>query len=195
MRPPPALSGRHQFNLAVALPVVPVPPFARYQMRLSRLATAAAVIVLAGCNGTNKGTTAVDTNVYTEDPATSQYASALNVNIGTMLKTPSGLYYKDLTAGTGAVAAAGYTVRVQYAGYLVNGTQFDTSDGKTPNYYEFLLNAGKVIKGWDEGVQGMKVGGKRQLVIPPTLGYGSSGSGSIPANAILVFEVSLIGVR
>ena len=164
-------------------------------MRFTRLAAAASLLVFVGCTGTNNGTTAVDTNVYTEDPVTSQYASALNVIIGSMVKTPSGLYYKDVTTGTGAVAAAGYTVRVQYAGYLVNGNQFDTSDGKTPNYYEFLLNAGKVIKGWDEGVQGMKVGGKRQLVIPPSLGYGSTGSGSIPANAILVFEVSLIAVR
>jgi FKBP-type peptidyl-prolyl cis-trans isomerase len=165
-------------------------------MRISRFALAAAALVaLGGCNGTNTGTTAVDTNVYTEDPVTSQYASSLNVNIGTMTKTPSGLYYKDLTVGTGATASAGFTVRVQYTGYLVNATQFDTSVGKTPDYFEFLLNAGKVIKGWDEGVQGMKVGGKRQLVIPPALGYGSSGSGSIPGNAILVFEVSLISVR
>ena len=77
----------------------------------------------------------------------------------------------------------------------MNGQQFDTSEGRTPPYFEFLLNAGKVIKGWDEGVQGMKVGGKRQLVIPPALGYGANGSGSIPGNAILVFEVTLLQVR
>lgn len=154
-----------------------------------------ATVLLVGCNGSNKGTTAVDTNVYTADPATSNYASSLNVSIATMTKTASGLYYKDLVTGTGTTASAGYTARVTYTGWLVNGVQFDTSEGKTPAYFEFLLNAGKVIKGWDEGVQGMKVGGKRQLVIPPSLGYGESGSGAIPGNAVLVFEVSLLQVR
>jgi len=156
---------------------------------------ATAVLLFSGCNGTNAGTTAVDNSVYTADPATSSYAAALNVSIPSMVKTPSGLYYKDLVMGTGATASAGYTVRVKYSGWLVNGAQFDTTDGKTPDYFEFLLNAGKVIKGWDEGVQGMKVGGKRQLVIPPELGYGTSGSGSIPGNAILVFEIILEQVR
>lgn len=156
---------------------------------------ASAATLAAGCNGTNKGVTAVDTSVYTADPATSSYAAALNVTISSMTKTASGLYYKDLVTGAGATAAAGYTVRVRYSGWLVNGYLFDSTDGKTPAYFEFLLNAGKVIKGWDEGVQGMKVGGKRQLVIPPGLGYGDSGSGSVPGNAILVFEITLDQVR
>lgn len=169
---------------------------ARLNMRAARYVLLASVaLVLVGCNGSNEGTTAVDTNTYTSDPATSQYASTLNVNISSMTKTASGLYYKDLTTGTGATAAAGFTVRVQYAGYLVNGAKFDGTDGKVPDYFEFLLNAGKVIKGWDEGVQGMKVGGKRQLVIPSDLAYGASGSGSIPGNAILVFEIILLQVR
>jgi len=159
------------------------------------LLLASAVLLLAGCNGTNAGTTAVDTSVYTADPATTSYATALHVDIASMTKTASGLYYKDLVTGTGATAAAGYTVRVQYTGWLVNAMQFDTTDGKTPGYYEFLLNAGHVIKGWDEGVQGMKVGGKRQLVIPPALAYGANGSGAVPANAILVFEITLTQVR
>jgi FKBP-type peptidyl-prolyl cis-trans isomerase len=152
-------------------------------------------VLLAACNGSNDGITVVDDNVYTADPATSSYAAALNVNISSMTKTASGLYYKDLVTGTGATAAAGYTVRVQYSGWLVNGQQFDTTDGKVPAYFEFLLNAGRVIKGWDEGVQGMKVGGRRQLVIPPGLGYGETGSGSIPGNAVLVFEIVLLQVR
>ncbi len=162
---------------------------------VSPVLLATAAILLAGCNGTNAGTTAVDPGVYTADPATSSYAAALNVNIASMTKTASGLYYKDLVTGTGATATAGYTVRVQYSGWLVNGVQFDTTDGKTPGYFEFLLNAGRVIKGWDEGVQGMKVGGRRQLVIPPDLGYGANGSGSIPGNAVLVFEIVLLQVR
>lgn len=154
-----------------------------------------ATILLAGCNGSNDGVTAVDTNVYTADPATSSYAASLNVNIASMTKTASGLYYKDLVTGTGATATAGYTVRVAYSGWLVNGVRFDTTEGKVPAYFEFLLNAGRVIKGWDEGVQGMKVGGRRQLVIPPGLGYGETGSGSIPGNAVLVFEIVLLQVR
>jgi len=159
------------------------------------LALAAAFLVIAACNGSTTSTTPVDTNVYTADPATSQYASSLNVSIGSMMKTSSGLYYKDLVVGTGATASAGYTARVQYTGWLPNGVAFDSTAGRNPNYFEFLVNAGKVIKGWDEGVQGMKVGGKRQLVIPPALGYGDSGSGSIPGHAILIFEISLLQVR
>ena len=157
------------------------------------LATAA--FLLAGCNGSNEGITVVDDSVYTADPATSSYADTLKVTISSMTKTASGLYYKDLVSGTGATAAAGYTVRVEYSGWLVNGQQFDTTDGKEPAYFEFLLNAGRVIKGWDEGVQGMKVGGRRQLVIPPGLGYGENGSGAIPGNAVLVFEIVLLQVR
>ncbi|MBA4070689.1 MAG: peptidylprolyl isomerase [Gemmatimonas sp.] len=112
-----------------------------------------------------------------------------------MTKTASGLYYKDLVTGTGATAVAGYTVRVEYSGWLVNGLRFDTSIGRTPPYDEFLLNKPERIKGYDEGVQGMKVGGRRQLVIPPGLGYGENGSGAIPGNAVLVFEVVLLQVR
>ncbi|MHB1094978.1 MAG: FKBP-type peptidyl-prolyl cis-trans isomerase [Gemmatimonadaceae bacterium] len=156
---------------------------------------ATAFLILAGCNGSNEGVTPVDTNVYTADPATSSYAAALNVTISSMTKTATGLYYKDLVTGTGATASAGYTVRVAYSGWLVNGQQFDTTDGKVPAYFEFLLNAGQVIKGWDEGVQGMKVGGRRQLVIPPDLGYGETGKVPIPGNAVLVFEIVLLQVR
>ena len=156
---------------------------------------AIAVVLLAGCNGSNEGITPVDPNVYTADPATSSYAAALNVTISSMTKTATGLYYKDLVTGTGAMASAGYTVQVAYSGWLVNGQQFDTTDGKVPAYFEFLLNAGQVIKGWDEGVQGMKVGGRRQLVIPPDLGYGENGKVPIPGNAVLVFEIVLLQVR
>jgi len=165
-------------------------------MRFSRLVPlVSTALLLAGCNGQNVGTSSVDPGTYSTDPATATYAAALNVNIATMTKTASGLYYKDLTPGTGTTATAGYTARVEYTGWLTNGYQFDTSVGKTPAYFEFLINAGHVIKGWDEGVAGMKVGGKRQLVIPPELGYGTTGSGAIPPNAILVFEITLLQVR
>jgi len=107
--------------------------------------------------------------------------------------TESGLIIEDLEIGKGDEATSGQTVTVNYTGTLTNGDQFDTSIGRAP--FSFPLGAGRVIKGWDEGVAGMKVGGKRKLTIPPQLGYGSRGAGNvIPANATLIFEVELLKV-
>jgi peptidylprolyl isomerase/FKBP-type peptidyl-prolyl cis-trans isomerase FkpA len=106
-----------------------------------------------------------------------------------------GLIIKDDTIGTGTVAAVGDTVTVNYTGTLDDGTVFDSSlkPGRTP--FSFLLGAGQVIKGWDEGVLGMKIGGTRELTIPPALGYGSQGAGTvIPPNATLHFTVTLLSV-
>jgi FKBP-type peptidyl-prolyl cis-trans isomerase len=112
-----------------------------------------------------------------------------------MITTASGLQYEDLVEGTGQVAKAGDTVVVHYTGRLTDGTKFDSShDRRTP--FTFPLGAGRVIKGWDEGVAGMKIGGKRKLLIPSKLGYGEKGyPGAIPPNADLVFEVELLQVR
>ncbi len=109
--------------------------------------------------------------------------------------TSSGLKYVDQVVGTGEVAVAGKTANVHYTGWLENGKKFDSSvDRGQP--FSFPLGAGRVIKGWDEGVQGMKVGGKRKLTIPSDLGYGSRGAGGvIPPNATLIFDVELLGVR
>jgi len=111
------------------------------------------------------------------------------------ITTDSGLKYVDLVAGTGREATAGNQVSVHYTGWLTNGTKFDSSvDRKEP--FSFPLGAGRVIKGWDEGVAGMKVGGKRKLSIPSQLGYGARGAGGvIPPNATLVFDVELLEVR
>jgi FKBP-type peptidyl-prolyl cis-trans isomerase FkpA len=108
--------------------------------------------------------------------------------------TPSGLTIDDLVVGDGAAASAGQQVKVHYTGWLTDGTKFDSSKDRNDPFV-FPLGAGRVIKGWDEGVQGMKIGGKRKLTIPPALGYGARGAGGvIPPNATLVFEVELLGV-
>ena len=116
----------------------------------------------------------------------------------TFTTTPSGLQYQDTVVGEGAEAKAGTPVRVHYTGWLYNdgqqGAKFDSSrDRNDP--FEFPLGSGMVIKGWDEGVQGMKVGGQRTLLIPAELGYGARGAGGvIPPNATLKFDVELLGV-
>jgi FKBP-type peptidyl-prolyl cis-trans isomerases 1 len=111
------------------------------------------------------------------------------------MTTESGLIYEDTTVGTGATATAGQTVTVHYTGWLTNGTKFDSSKDRNQPF-SFHLGAGEVIRGWDEGVAGMKVGGTRKLTIPPQLGYGARGAGGvIPPNATLVFEVELLGVK
>ena len=110
------------------------------------------------------------------------------------MTTQDGLKYTDDQVGTGAVAQAGKNVSVHYTGWLLDGTKFDSSlDRGQP--FTFPLGAGRVIKGWDEGVEGMKVGGKRTLIIPPSLGYGSRGTGPIPPNSTLKFEVQLLDVK
>ena len=114
---------------------------------------------------------------------------------GAGVTTPSGLQYWDIKVGTGATALQGQKVRVDYTGWLTNGKKFDSSVG-SGKPFEFTIGEGQVIKGWDEGIQGMKVGGKRQLRIPPELGYGATGTpgGPIPPNATLIFDVRLVSV-
>jgi FKBP-type peptidyl-prolyl cis-trans isomerase FkpA len=117
----------------------------------------------------------------------------------TTITTASGLQYIELTVGEGEEAKAGQNVSVHYTGWLRNddgtqGAKFDSSKDRN-DPFEFALGAGMVIRGWDEGVQGMKVGGVRQLIIPAELGYGARGAGgAIPPNATLIFDVELLGV-
>jgi FKBP-type peptidyl-prolyl cis-trans isomerase FkpA len=113
---------------------------------------------------------------------------------GTPVPTPSGLQYIEVAPGSGAEARAGQQVTVHYTGWLTNGTEFDSSRGRN-RPFAFQLGAGNVIRGWDEGVAGMRVGGQRRLIIPPNLGYGAGGSPPvIPPNSTLIFDVELLHV-
>ena len=145
------------------------------------VALAAAVFVVA--QTATRKTVATNTNTPTKVT-------------GDGVKTPSGLVYWDIRVGNGEVAKEGSHVRVHYTGWLTNGKKFDSSvDAGKP--FDFTIGNGEVIKGWEEGVAGMKVGGKRQLRIPPALGYGAEGTpgGPIPPNATLIFDVQLLGVQ
>ena len=112
----------------------------------------------------------------------------------TAITTASGLIIEDTLEGTGDTATAGQMVSVHYTGWLTDGTKFDSSKDRN-DPFDFPLGGRRVIAGWDEGVQGMKVGGTRKLTIPPELGYGARGAGGvIPPNATLVFEVELLAI-
>jgi FKBP-type peptidyl-prolyl cis-trans isomerase len=152
----------------------------------------AALAAATGCSVNTSGKS--NSSSVTGEPETLQYAPSLNVQLDQMTKTASGLLYLDRQVGTGAVAERGKRVSVGYVGSLANGQVFDKSDPGDP--IEFLLGRRQVIDGWDEGIAGMKVGGKRLLVIRPSLAYGNASPGAgIPPNATLVFEVTLDGVR
>lgn len=125
---------------------------------------------------------------------TTKFAPSLGVNLAASTKTPSGLYIRDITPGTGATLAAGQTVGMRYVGSFANGTVFDSNPAPKPAF-SFKLGGGQVIKGWDEGLVGMRVGGKRQLVIPASLGYGPNDYGPIPGNSVLVFTVEALNAR
>jgi FKBP-type peptidyl-prolyl cis-trans isomerase len=139
--------------------------------------------------------TFVVTSLFAQGGSLKPYTGAPTKVTGAPTKTPDGLEYWDIKVGTGPVAAAGHTVKVHYTGWLTNGKKFDSSvDRGEP--FTFNLGGGQVIKGWDEGVAGMKVGGKRQLRIPPALAYGDRGAGgAVPPNATLIFDVDLLSVR
>lgn len=117
-----------------------------------------------------------------------KYAAALGVDIGASTKVGT-MYIRDLTVGTGASAEAGNLVTMRYTGWLADGEQFDSNQAAG---FQFRIGAGRVIGGWDLGVRGMLVGGTRQLIIPPSLGYGEEGTQGIPGNAILVFNVTMM---
>lgn len=158
------------------------------------------VLVLAQIGG-NKQDIAVAAQLTATTPAPIQVQenktliARKTMSEANAVTTPSGLKYIELKEGTGATPNTGQTVEVHYTGTLENGTKFDSSrDRGQP--FKFKLGVGQVIKGWDEGLSTMKVGGRRQLIIPPDLGYGARGAGGvIPPNATLNFDVELLGVK
>ena len=117
----------------------------------------------------------------------------LNIDLGAMMRTSSGLYYEDMAMGSGDVARRGSRLSVQYIGWLRDGKEFDRNPPTTP--LDVRLGTTHIIKGWEEGLTGMKPGGVRQLVIPPNLGYGDEAVGNIPPNSILVFVVRVLSVK
>jgi len=173
---------------------------------VNRICTPAAVlaVIVAACSGGDRdaggsagdsgGLPAADSSISGSTDVAVQYAPELGVDLGAMARLPSGLYMKDVEVGNGDIVINGKKVAVKYTGWLPNGTQFD-SNRDSEGTLSFVVGSGDVIKGWDEGLMGMRPGGRRLLVIPPALGYGERGyPGVIPPNSTLVFELSLVSV-
>jgi peptidylprolyl isomerase len=160
----------------------------RVRTTLAALAVAAAAAI-AAC-GSDSSTEVPPV----PDIETTTFASSLNINLATFTKTSYGLYYKDLIVGTGATVAKGDSLFVHYFGYFPTGVVFD-SNPSTAAPFAFKVGAGGVIAGWDSAAVGMKIGGQRQLIVPPSLGYGSAQHGSIPANSILVFTITAVSKK
>ena len=159
-------------------------------MTASRIRATASLALLLAAAACGKDSTGP--NVPTIEETT--FASSLGITLSTFTKTGSGLYWKDLVVGSGAGATVGKKVSIHYVGSLPDGTQFD-AHGPTAAPFQFTIGAGQVIGGFDEGVRGMAVGGKRQLIIPPALAYGNRAVGPIPANSILVFTIDLVAIQ
>jgi peptidylprolyl isomerase len=165
---------------------------------LGLMLTCAALVLFA--QFTNPPAAIADTQpiqvaMNTNKPAPKPTTTTKKKPMSEPVTTASGLKYTEVAVGTGATPATGQTVEVHYTGTLENGTKFDSSRDRGQTF-KFQIGVGQVIKGWDEGVGSMKVGGRRNLTIPPNLGYGASGAGGvIPPNATLLFDVELIGVK
>ena len=154
-----------------------------------RVLLVAALVATGAC-----GSDTTTEPVPDPDITKTTFAPALGIDLSKMTRSASGLYYRDLVAGTGATVLVGKQVSLHYTGWLSNGTQFDTNQpGTAP--LRFQVGTAAVVAGFDEGVRGMAVGGRRQLIIPPSLGYGGTARGPIPANSILVFQIDLVAIQ
>lgn len=160
-------------------------------MRLTRLLAPlfalALAAPLAGCGGGSDATAPTPTTA-TVETTTFAPSFGIDLNAAGWTRTSTGLYYRTLNTppDTAATVANGQSLSVRYTGWLANGTQFDAGT------YPFVLGRGEVIRGWDQGIVGMRVGEQRRLLIPPGLGYGARGNGPIPPNAVLVFDVEVL---
>jgi FKBP-type peptidyl-prolyl cis-trans isomerase FkpA len=162
-------------------------------MRLRRLSAALLPLAFTAClSGSDYNNSITAPNIPIEQTT---FAATLNVDLSKSTKTPSGMYIRELAAGAGPAATAASTVSVYYEGFLSNGFRFDYQLSPSAPLGPFKLGSNAVIDGFDEGIVGMKVGDKRQLIIPPELGYGPYGFNQIPSNAVLVFNVELIAVQ
>ncbi|MBM4187569.1 MAG: FKBP-type peptidyl-prolyl cis-trans isomerase [Gemmatimonadetes bacterium] len=123
-----------------------------------------------------------------------QFAASLGINLSQFTRTSAGVYLQDVTVGNGAVATNGKRASIHYIGWLANGTQFDANQPPSQPF-AFTIASGQVIPGFDEAVRDMKVGGRRKAIIPSELGYGRNGSGPIPPNAVLVFQIDLVALQ
>ncbi len=155
-----------------------------------RSVAVALLIAITGCASGGKGTSAPAAATLENTP----FNPTLEVDFSKMTRLPSGMYYKDLEIGRGPVVLPRNEVRVHYTGWLSNGTRFDQNK-ESDEPIAILLGRGAAIQGWDNGVPGMRVGGRRQLVIPPSLGYGSNRRGAIPADAVLVFVLTVVSAK
>lgn len=154
--------------------------------RFSRLAILLAAVVIApGCTNSDE--------IFIPEITSTNFATSLDVDIPGSTGTASGLYYREISVGGGATVptAAGTRVTIQYTGWLRNGVEFDTG---TFSFTTGTVGPGSAITGMDEGVRGMRVGGVRQIIIPPSLGYGDNGTTGIPGQSILVFRVTLLSI-
>lgn len=155
-------------------------------------------LALVGCGGGNDAADAAATESASAVEAAAapepEFAPELGIDLSAMRRTPSGLYIQDLEPGTGLAARSGNIVFVHYTGWLPTGEVYDSSRDGEP--YSFQLGRGQVIRGWEEGMLGLPIGGKRRLVIPPELGYAGRGiPGVIPSNAWLVLDVELLDIK
>jgi FKBP-type peptidyl-prolyl cis-trans isomerase FkpA len=154
--------------------------------RLFATASFAGVLAISGC-------LSVDSADYaTVEGAT--FASSLGVDLTKSTRTPNGAYTRDIVVGTGATVAGGQLLNVKYTVWLADGTLIETNENTT-TLFPFHLGQHEVLTGWDEGIPGMKVGGQRQIVLPPNLGYGLYDNGPIPGNSILVFNVTVVSAE
>ena len=162
-------------------------------MRLRQLSAILLPLAFTAClSGSDYNSSITAPNIPIEQTT---FASSLNVDLSKSTKLPSGMYIRDLTVGTGTAVTSTSTLSVYYEGFLASGFRFGVALSPSDPLSPVVLGNNSLIQGWDIGLVGMKAGGKRQLIIPPELGYGQFGRGQIPSNAVLVFNVEVLTVQ